>query len=91
MKNIYIILFILLALVACKKNTETLSNDDSASSNAKQCDDMVSYNKGINVGSVNKNYWPDCDYFWNLEKNEKLSKTCYCKGYNSVENLFVPF
>ena len=91
MKNIYIILFILLALVACKKNTETLSNDDSASPKDKQCDDMESYNKGVTAGYINRNYWPDCDYFLNFEKNEKLSKACYCKGYNSVENLFVPF
>ncbi|AMQ55554.1 hypothetical protein AO498_04000 [Algoriphagus sanaruensis] len=62
-----------------KESSETYQESSSP------CDDMVSYNRGVNTGRANKNLWADCNYFWELDNDGNMSKDCYCKGYETIK------
>jgi len=55
-------------------------NSTSNDSTSKKCSDMDSYNKGFKEGK-NNNMAADCDYYWEMDKNDVSSKTCFCKGF----------
>jgi hypothetical protein len=58
----------------------------SDSSSSSKCDDMTAYNNGLQVGRDNKSMMADCDYFWEMDNDGKMSKSCYCQGYNAGHN-----
>jgi hypothetical protein len=58
----------------------------SSSSGSSKCEDMTAYNNGLQVGRDNKSMMADCDYFWEMDNDGKMSKSCYCQGYNAGHN-----
>lgn len=70
------------------KNSDKVNPNKTYQESSDPCDDMLSYNRGINTGRANKNYYGDCDYFWKLDNDGNMSKSCYCKGYDSIKKEF---
>ena len=82
MKKLNLLLFIFsILMISCNTNS-------SSSSSNKKCDDMRAYNAGVETAEDNKNMLADCDYFWQMDDDGEMSKSCYCKGYNSVEKAY---
>lgn len=102
MKNKFIILSLVFALTSCgtsssnndnsptPSNSSTLSSENSSSSSSKSsdaCEDMRSYNAGLDYGKNDKvgaelsgNSLSDCagvlKYY-----NDNYNKTCFCTGF----------
>jgi hypothetical protein len=62
------------------------STDKEGSSSNDKCSDMVAYDMGYSEGIRNKNMLADCDYFWKMDNDGKMSKSCFCKGFNEGHN-----
>ncbi len=74
-----------------KKGSSSSSYSSSSSSSSQKsssdpCSDMTAYNRGYSEGSNNKNMMADCDYFWEMDNDGQMSKSCFCKGYNIGHN-----
>jgi hypothetical protein len=92
MKKLFVYLFLVTVLFGCgSSNSENSSSESSISTSESSedtsdpCDDMLSYNRGVSTGRANKNYYADCDYFWELDNDGNMSKSCYCMGYETIE------
>lgn len=83
MKNLFLVLAFSILLYSCGGN----ERGNKTSSNSK-CSDMKAYKAGIKAGKDNANMIADCDYFWQMDNDGEMSKSCYCKGYNSIEKSF---
>jgi hypothetical protein len=67
-------------------SSSSSSSNSSQKSSSDPCSDMTAYNRGYSEGSNNKNMMADCDYFWEMDNDGQMSKSCFCKGYNIGHN-----
>ncbi|RVU25564.1 hypothetical protein EOJ36_03870 [Sandaracinomonas limnophila] len=84
-KTILIIVGILI-LGGVFLNKRKSSSSSSGDSTSKKCYDMDAYDKGHYEGTSNRNMVADCDYFWEMDNDGKMSKQCFCEGYNDGHN-----
>ena len=87
MKKIYASLVVSLILLSCNgSSSNSSSGSNSSSSSEEKCSDMTAYNRGYQEGRNNKEMMADCDYFWEMDDDGKMSKECFCKGYNKAKS-----
>lgn len=87
MKKIYALVAVCLVLASCGGNSSSSNRGNSSSSTAEEkCSDMTAYNRGYQEGRNNKEMLADCDYFWEMDDDGKMSKDCFCKGYNKAKS-----